>query len=68
MVPGALALANSAADLTSTRVAPFFFSSGSMARTLLEFHHLYENQRTSAMKGQYFSKKTGKSIYISLLN
>ena len=40
MVPGALAWANSPGDLTSIKIAPFLRSSGSMATTFLEAHHL----------------------------
>jgi hypothetical protein len=40
VVPGAFAIANSPADLTSTNVAPLCFRVGNKARTFLEFHHL----------------------------
>ena len=51
--PGALPPANSAAERTSTSVAPFFTSDGSKALTLRAFHHLYPNHSTRAMSGQY---------------
>lgn len=66
IVPGAFPLANSAADLTSISVAPFFLSSGSKAATRFEFHHLYANQRPNANNGQYVSRNPGKFIKLLL--
>lgn len=40
IVPGAFPPANSPADLTSTKTAPFSFNVGSIAITRWVFHHL----------------------------